>query len=415
MINKHISWLLAELPTLVEQQVIAPDASERLRLHYASYGVTRPGRNWALAISSVIGALLVGGGVILLLAYNWSNLSRPMRTAVAVAPLLIGQIWAASVLARNETGPGRREGAATFVMLALGATMAVVSQLYHLSDDISAFMLTWMILSAPLVYIFTATLPAMLYFIGITSWAVNDHLAGARPELFWILAAVMLPFLWKSASTRRYAATTAWLFWTVAICLCVALANVSHLRNDDAFLAYATLFSVFYLIGRLWFGDAPTMWQRPLHVIGGAGIAVLSIAATYHEAGLDAFAGTPALAVLLAVSATLIAISVVRKEQGNLVFGIMPFLALLTMHPLGMSIVFNIYVFLAAIATIIAGCRRNHVGQFNAGLLLLAILIGCRFFDSDLGFLGRGIAFIALGIGFILANRFMARRKKAAA
>jgi hypothetical protein len=51
----------------------------------------------------------------------------------------------------------------------------------------------------------------------------------------------------------------------------------------------------------------------------------------------------------------------------------------------------------------------------NTGLLVLSALIIARFFDSDLSFLARGVAFILLGAGFLTANVVILRRKGAMA
>ena len=413
--SKQADWLLKELPTLVAEGVISADAAAKLRAHYSSPASARGGRNWALAAFSVLGALLVGGGIILVLAYNWSTLSHYSRTVVAFAPLLVAQFLAARVIARGEEAPGRREGAATFVMLALGACMAVVSQTYHLSDDVSAFILAWMLLSLPLVYVMNATVPAMLYLIGVTSWACLARSIHANPDLFWLLAAAVAPFAWRSAAERRYAASTAWLFWAVAISVPIALGAVLDRHDHDAWpLAYSSLFAVFYLAGRLWFRDAPSMGQRPLLVVGWLALAALSLVSTYGDwYGDDFAAGDATVYALFAVGAVLLAVSIARKDYENTVFGSFPFVVLVgSVMGSGAQLLFNVYVFIAAMVTLTDGYRRNRTGRFNAGLLLLSALIACRFFDSDLGLLSRGVVFIGIGIAFIVANRFMSRRKQ---
>ena len=62
-----IRWLLGELPKLEAEGVIDATAAERLRAHYAEK-TSGSGRRLVVAIFAVFGALLIGGGVILLLA-----------------------------------------------------------------------------------------------------------------------------------------------------------------------------------------------------------------------------------------------------------------------------------------------------------------------------------------------------------
>jgi hypothetical protein len=74
-------------------------------------------------------------------------------------------------------------------------------------------------------------------------------------------------------------------------------------------------------------------------------------------------------------------------------------------------ILFNLYLFALGLVTTITGIRNGHLGTVNAGMLILATLIVARFFDSDLGFVIRGLAFILVGIGFLLTNWIIIRKK----
>jgi hypothetical protein len=46
----------------------------------------------------------------------------------------------------------------------------------------------------------------------------------------------------------------------------------------------------------------------------------------------------------------------------------------------------------------------------NSGMLMLAILIIARFFDSNIDFITKGAVFIVIGIAFLAANVMIARR-----
>ena len=59
------------------------------------------------------------------------------------------------------------------------------------------------------------------------------------------------------------------------------------------------------------------------------------------------------------------------------------------------------------------GLRTRRMGTINAGMLILAAVIVSRFFDADIGFVLRGVAFIILGIGFLVTNLVLMRRQGA--
>ena len=65
-----------------------------------------------------------------------------------------------------------------------------------------------------------------------------------------------------------------------------------------------------------------------------------------------------------------------------------------------------------AIGTIYKGSEQNHLGIVNYGLLIIAALIICRFFDTDISFVLRGVIFLLMGIGFILTNVWIIKKSK---
>ena len=48
----------------------------------------------------------------------------------------------------------------------------------------------------------------------------------------------------------------------------------------------------------------------------------------------------------------------------------------------------------------------------NFGLLIIITVIICRFFDTNMSFVLRGILFVLVGIGFFIANYLMLKRQK---
>jgi hypothetical protein len=63
------------------------------------------------------------------------------------------------------------------------------------------------------------------------------------------------------------------------------------------------------------------------------------------------------------------------------------------------------------LAYLVQGCRDSRLRQVNYGMAILSLLLITRFFDSDFGFLARGLAFIIMGICFLSTNLVMARKK----
>ncbi|MEK7274465.1 MAG: hypothetical protein AAB110_04335, partial [Candidatus Desantisbacteria bacterium] len=180
-----------------------------------------------------------------------------------------------------------------------------------------------------------------------------------------------------------------------------------------------------YLAGSYWFSKAPTIWQRPFHSVGAAGIFVISFILTYqwpwnitcYRYELSNISDYILTILLLMAAISLLAMCSMRLGQiSKLLFGLAPLLATIGyMCAVGSvifpAILFNVYLFVLGIATITVGVQNGRLSMVNAGMLMLSALIVARFFDSDIGFVLRGIAFIIIGIGFLATNLVMIRRR----
>ena len=75
------------------------------------------------------------------------------------------------------------------------------------------------------------------------------------------------------------------------------------------------------------------------------------------------------------------------------------------------ALLFNAYMLALGLAYIAQGCRSTQLRQVNYGMAVLGLLLITRFFDSDFGFLARGLVFIAMGSCFLATNLIMTRKK----
>ncbi len=63
-------------------------------------------RGFGFVLLATIGAALVAAGIVLLIAHNWDDFSRPVRSVIAFLPLIGAQALSAFVLLRG-TNPKR--------------------------------------------------------------------------------------------------------------------------------------------------------------------------------------------------------------------------------------------------------------------------------------------------------------------
>jgi uncharacterized membrane protein len=434
----HVAWLYAQLPGLVDDETLSPEAAEKLRRRFGELAGAES-RSGAIALFGVVGAALVGGGVILLLAHNWDDLSRTSRAILSFMPLLCGQALAAFALFARSDSVAWRESAGAFLALAVGASIALVAQTYNLGGDFGDFMLSWTLLALPTAYVLRATLPALLYLIGVVSWAGVDWNASGEALLYFPLVALALPWWVRAARGNPYRAPPVLFGWffalTAPIGVGFALQKILD-RHGVWMLVVGAFAAALFLAGCRWWGRAMSAGQRPLQTVGALGASAATLAFSFEdlwrselgswrsgESFLDAghaWAWLAAAGICL-VWAALWLWSLRDRQPAQSFLGAVPLvtaigiaLTLGAHAPLAAMLLFNLYLLALSVGLIVVGFRNRELAFVNGGMLLLSAAIVIRFFDADIGFVARGVAFIALGLGFLAVNLLLLRRKGAA-
>lgn len=417
--NAHARWLLAELPALQAAGIVSADTAQRLRAHYAVAGAEPAKHSWALIICGVGSALLIGLGAILLIAHNWDAWSRTTRTVLSFAPLVPAQMLAGFALLRRAASSAWRESAAVAQCLAVAASIALVGQTYHIHGDLGAFLLLWMLLSLPLVYLLDSVAVALIYLTALVCWAWAES-GSLVPYL--ALAAALVPYV--GSALRR--APDSWRAATLqragVLALLASLPGAIGLSVDHVgptLFAYACLFSLFALADARLFAEG--RWRSyPPGALGLLGIAAIAIShgnGSYLELD-DLFARETEVralqAVLLAAAALLWARALRRRRVVAMLFGALPFLMLLGgaigSYTAATRILFNVYVLALAIAVLREGVRDARFAALNLGLLILAAQILTQFLFSNLPYTARAAAFMVVGAGFLTANLYFRKR-----
>lgn len=424
MDKKAVAWLYRQLPELVAKEIIPAESAERLKQHYGPVeGGT--GTKTFLLIFGVIGALLIGLGIILILAHNWEQLTRINRLIISLGLLVLTQIISGWVLWFKRDSVIWREAAATLQMLMVGAALALVGQTYHLVEDTDSFLLIWMLLSLPLIYLMNSGAVAVLYVIGITNWAAGGYF-DINKQFIWVLLGSIGPYYYRLLKNNRCTNTFAILSWVLLICfyICFTAAFSDHLERLG-FLAYSALFALTYLAGKLWFPGQGKSGRLPFTAVGVAGSLIITfiltfshvwrymIAKDYYPATDGAYGLTIVLLVLVAAG-----IAKLAKERQDRWFALLPYIIALAYivqafdsSRLGAPVIMNGCMLGLSISIITVGVRRRRIGVVNLGMVSIAALIMARFFDADVSFIVRGVVFVLIGIGFLAANVILVRRK----
>ncbi len=433
--SKNISWLKKELPLLKEAGVLNAETSARIKTYYAEQTTATGGASWAVTAFSILGALLIGGGIILLFAHNWDELSRNTRAVISFLPLLLGAALSFTALLRNGK-TALRESAGLFHAIAIGSCIALIGQTYHLPSNVPAFLLIWALLAAPLMFLLSSTGACLIYLALITAWtgvAQNEYRQAAG---YWPLLVPALLYLRQCLRQDRHSPSTLLSLYGLLFSITISLGIVFERTVPGLWtMAYAALLTGCYLLGITHYEESEG-WGNPLKLFGTIGIAALTYLFTWthfwNEIGWN-YCRTDWLhqswGIWTDSGITLIliggwAVAAVKAFKKNSIettsLSLFPLLAAICflvgsktdLAEVVNALIFNIYFLFLGILFVVLGCRTLRLRQLNGGMFLLSLLIITRFFDDEFGFLARGVAFIVLGICFLVANLKLAHKKK---
>lgn len=415
-----------ELTELVKNKVISEETALKIRTYYQTE--QHDGSSKLFTVFGVLGSLLVGLGIILILAHNWDNFSRALKISLAFLPLVLGQLVTGYVIFKNKSGIWK-EASATFLFFAIGCCIAMISQIYNIPGNLSTYVLTWTVLCLPLVYLLKSNAVAMMCIAFATFYGAElGYGFSVFPQVPWIyllMITFLMPYYLRLIKTKPEANSTSLFNWLMPLSLVFTLGTFIKAYDSFEYLAYVILFGLFYNIGSLPIFADRKLRRNAFLILGSVGTVFMLLMASFDlrwsfvpETDLFLSKDLYVTLFLFLINASVFMYLyannlLMRLNLFHYVFVIFTLLSFIS-FTLGLVtiILINILVLVLGLVTIKIGADKFHFGILNYGLLIISALIACRFFDTDLSYIVRGILFVSVGIGFFLTNYFMLKRKK---
>lgn len=412
-----------DIKELLDAGVITDDTARRIEEYYR--GRPSPANNRLLAIFAVLGSVLIGLGIILILAHNWDDLSRTVKTAISFMPLVMGQAACFYTLMVRRDSMAWSEASSTFLFFGVGSCIALLAQIYNISSSGGTFILTWCLLTLPVAYIMRSSMVALLYILFATYYVVDT----SGNLIYFGLIAAVIPYYYLLIKRDENGNFLAFMNWVLPLSLLIGIGVIVQGRVELMVIMYLCLFALCYQFSNICLLKKQTTLSNGYKIIGLLGIAIVMLFFSFRWfweelagrdfSNYDTMLTITVITVSVALTLVLFILQNRRKKPGEinpvalsgLVFSALAFGA--AGVPLLSQWVSNILIFIVGMYYIRRGARNEHFGVLNYGLLLIAALIACRFFDSNLSFVLRGILFILIGIALFAVNLYMHKKRKA--
>lgn len=422
--------LLKDLSELESAHVISSETSRQITDYYRNKQLRSPNRQ--LLILGILGALLIGIGAMFIIANQWDDLPKKVQTTMAFLLLIIPQSLGAFVIIRKEDKIVWKEIAALLLFFAVGSSISLISQIYQISGETSSYLLTWMMLSFLLIYIFDSSAVSIACLIGIMSYGLTisvDSPGESGELLYWLFLAIPIPHYLLLTRKAPNNILLILHHWVIPSILTVTLFTLLNSAKPLTSMAYISMFALFYLIGY-----HPYFRQKPIihngyKAFGLAGTVVTLLVMSFQPAWKSVYlnhysvgqliSNRGFIASLLLFLLASFALYLLKKDR-TLKYMKLPeftFLVFLLIFILGnfsgmAYILVNLLVLALAILMIKEGSKQLNMSILNSGLIVIALLAVCRSFDADIEFAVKGSIFVVVGIGFFVANWLMLKKKK---
>jgi len=416
-----------ELPKLVKEGVISQEVSDSIFNYYQKEKT--PDQSRLMLVFGVIGAILVGLGIILIIAHNWDDFLRPLKTGFALLPLIIGQLACGYTILRKKESPAWREASTSFLFFAIGSCISLISQIYNIPGEMGSFLFLWMILFLPIPFVMKSSVGSLLFLIGSSFYALNiGYWEFPDTPPYWYLFFIAVTLIFYLQLKKQKPESNALVFhnWLIPLSLTICLGSFSIHHEEILFLAYMSMFAIFTQIG-----NTESLVNQParnnaFRIIGWLGsvtiLLILSFDAVWEDIRREIYQYSELITapevyttLLVSIAAIFLAYRAFAKNKlriNEILFFVLLLIYILSSHSSFAFVLVNLLLFTFGLLTIISGTNQRSLMLMNSGLLIITALIICRFFDTDLSFVIRGVLFLSIGFGFFIANYQLLKKKK---
>jgi uncharacterized membrane protein len=391
-----------------KESAISPETAKKMKSDWESSSAETASDRWTLALS-LLGATCLGIAAIAFISTNWEELNRFEKMGIFILSTLSSFGIGAFLHSAKTKFTGTGHAFLFLSTLLFGATLALISQLYHMSGPVWALLALWTAGVLPLAYIFRLKSIFQLSVL-LSALTVLTNISQAQG----LTLEDMFESLFESFL----------LFPSLLIIggLVFALGNLHflspHLNT---------------------FGKILKLWGVRIFLFFLFLLTFIDIAEDIIDDSADYLGDFPAyfwknIVLILLTIAIFIAPKIISAEKNkkkkqsekkrniseNIVFGSSLFLALLflieTTNSLGMTpflvVISNVFFLTLAIFTLREGYKKHNLEAINFAIFAIGIFLFGKYIDLFADELDTTAFFFLGGVLFIGGGVFLERKRR---
>lgn len=426
-------WLQQEVRGWEQDGLVSHDQARAI---LARYTPESSGVSWGVILFSCLGAVIVGLGIILLLAYNWDQIPKYAKLGIVMGSVLAAHAVGLRLFARNDRWQSLGEGICLLGTMLFGAGIWLVAQIYHMDEHFPNAFAIWGFGALALSLAMPSLPQAVLASVLLTIWCGSERVA--FETVLWPVPLILVACLGSLAYVKRSRLLLAvvipsvlvsygfslptggdhgWMLFSALLSLAALCLAASYLvRCYGSFPAASSVLWVYggaVFMGMLYLLCFPAMaheffrWQREAMTAKRLLYAVIPLILT--------------IGAWLTVGRLLLTGKLVKQEgDAGLTLALVPLTVLLavfnlmvTHHVEGWVVAgpFNLVFIGLTVSMMARGCQQGLLNQTVLGSLLLILLVIARYFDLFESQLIRGLVFVVMG-GVLLMEGILYSRAK---
>lgn len=405
-----------DIKELTENQIIDQDTADRISSYYQS---KKKSVN-ITAIISTVAAILVGTGVISIIAYNWDVLPKFLRVIIGLLPWIASSFGCYYTIKHKANQKGWTEAMAILQTAAFASSFAIINQVFQVQLKEETFGAILLLVSLPFVFLLrSAALSLLLIAIGCMSSLEPQPDTLNRLTTYIVLLAdiaFLYNFYYRKSEgflcSLRVVALP--IFWVCFFGIILARDLGLNLWNDLTPCLFAIFASVAYALYD-WIHSCERIKSRGTILKFIFYLIFFPTILYFSHEGVNAYYTATDFAIPFIAS-----IPVFVHATCKLIKGEMPqWQSWIGVAFAAIAIICGEYNYITSIFTlsiiayaIYSSCQDYDLFKLNVGILSLFAWAFIILSDFNLAFYVYGFILILLGVALIVMNKYIMDKKK---